>query len=227
MTAGQSFTVVVTAEDQFNNVDTTFDGNVTLSLPGSPGFPVIVPAKDGIATFAGLTVGTAASGSAFEATSSGLIGRSTSSMLNVVPPPSPPPPPPPAPTVALERVLNTRRHNKKGKPIGKPVFGGFQLQYSTTMNASTAGSAADYQVESKIINRIKRKTVTAYKPVKFTTSYNAATNTVTLNVKSATPFAKGGEITVSRGVTDQAGTPIGPSDTTFAISPKAKNVTLD
>ena len=141
------------------------------------------------------------------------------------------PPPPSAsstassrPTVTLESVLNARKTNKKGKPIGKPVFGGFQLQYSTTMNALAAGSAADYQVASKVIKRVKKKTVTTYKPVKFTTSYNAATNTVTLNVKSKTPFAKGGEITHFHGVTDQAGTPISPSDTTFTISPKAKGV---
>ena len=64
VTAGQSFTVVVAADDQYLNVDTTFNSNVMLSLPGSPGFPVTVQAKNGIATFTGLTVGTAASGSA-------------------------------------------------------------------------------------------------------------------------------------------------------------------
>jgi MBG domain (YGX type) len=125
-------------------------------------------------------------------------------------------------TVALKSVVYTVKTNKKGKPDGKPVFGGFQLQYSTTMNAATARLAADYRVYSKVTKRIKKMNL---KTVAFTTSYNATTNTVTLDVKSSTPFAQGGEIVIS-GVTDIEGTPLNPNDDRFTIEPKAKGITL-
>jgi hypothetical protein len=35
---GQAFTIVVAAEDPFRNVDTSFNGGVTIALPGGPGF---------------------------------------------------------------------------------------------------------------------------------------------------------------------------------------------
>ena len=54
--AGQGFVLVVAAEDQFNNVDTTYTGNVSVSLPTNPRVVATVPVKDGVATFSGLTL---------------------------------------------------------------------------------------------------------------------------------------------------------------------------
>ena len=53
-----------------------------------------------------------------------------------------------APTIRLEQIVKAQKTGKKGKPVGKPVLIGFALDYSTAMNPSTAGLAADYQVDT-------------------------------------------------------------------------------
>ena len=215
--AGQAFTMVVVAEDPFHNIVSTFNSGVTIALPNDSGLDATVQAVNGVATFAGLTADSAAQGQTITVTGGGL--------------PSPPIPPiritqsSLPPTVIGEGPIFTRKLNKKGKPTGKPVFSGFELQFSTAMNPATAGLLADYHVFSKVTKPGKKKAAPTLKPVSFAPSYNAATNSVTLTIKSSKPFAKGGEITVS-GVTDQAGTLLNASDTTFTILPNAKRVTL-
>jgi hypothetical protein len=97
------------------------------------------------------------------------------------------------------------------------------------MNPTTAGSAANYTVAAAFIKRIKRKKVTVFSPVAFTSSYNAATHSVTLNLAGKQTFAEGGRITVvyspPNGVSSAAGVALDPSDTTFAIQPGAKGIT--
>jgi hypothetical protein len=89
----------------------------------------------------------------------------------------------------------------------------------------SAGQSTDYQVLSTVTKRVKKRLVTSHPGVPFTTSYDPATNTVYLNVKSQQPFAKsGGEIIIS-GATSQAGVPLNPSYASFTILPKAKKVT--
>ena len=70
--AGQPFNMAVSAEDQFGNVNSSFSGSVTISLANAPGFPVTVQATNGVATFTGLTTGTAAQGESIVVTSSRL-----------------------------------------------------------------------------------------------------------------------------------------------------------
>jgi hypothetical protein len=163
---------------------------------------------------------------AIQVSATGLTSTTTDP-LNVTAPPPPPPPPSGtlAPTIFVENVAFTPKHNKKGKAVGKPVFSGFTLEYSGPMNAATAGAASSYDVLAAVVKKVKKKTVTSYKPVSFTVSYTPAIDSVTLNVKSSTPFAKGGEITIS-GVTSQTDVALNASDTTLTILPKAKNVTL-
>ncbi len=216
--AGQPFTVGVSGEDAYGNVVPTFSGSVTISLPGDTGLTTTVQATNGVATFTGLVVNTtAAQGESITATSGG-IKSPPSSPVKILPPPVPQ-----APTVISEQPVKIQLFNKKGKKTGKPVSG-FALRFSTTMNSSTAGQRANYNVYSTFIKKVKKTTHTSLKPVGFTSSYNPATNTVTLEVKSTQPFAKsGGEITIS-GVTDQAGTLLDASDTTFIIGKNGKSV---
>ena len=75
LVAGQSFTVAVSAEDPDGNVHPSFGGNVTVSLPGGSGPAVTVQAKDGVATFAGLTPRPTAQGGSIQATAGGLTPR--------------------------------------------------------------------------------------------------------------------------------------------------------
>ena len=94
ITAGGTFSLTVTAEDQFGNTDTTFGSNgqmVTLTLASNPGgatfAPVTVAASGGVATFTGLTLTTAAAGYTFNVlsnTSPSLTGA-TRTAVTVVP----------------------------------------------------------------------------------------------------------------------------------------------
>jgi len=82
-TAGQTFVVIVAAQDATNNIDTTFSGAVTLAIKfgtGSPratlGGTVTVNAVNGVADFTGqgLNIVKAASGYILIASASGLAG---------------------------------------------------------------------------------------------------------------------------------------------------------
>ena len=210
--AGQAFNMVVVAEDQFGNVVSSYNQNVSIALPG---LDTMVKAVNGVATFTGLSVGASAQGGAIQVTAGGLKPP-------IIPPikiaPSSVPP-----TIILEQPATSQKL-KKGKKVGKPAFSGFEIEFSTTMSSS-AGSKGSYQLFSTVTKKGKKNTAPSFKPVGFTTSYNPATNMVTLNVKSATPFAKGGEIKIS-GVTDQSGTALNTSDTILTILAKAKRVIL-
>ena len=70
------------------------------------------------------------------------------------------------------------------------------LDFSTALSAS-ASSAADYQIEAlKTIKRVRKTKVPVYKPVAFTVSYSASTDSVTLTLIGQQTFPKGGQITV-------------------------------
>ena len=57
--AGQAFSLVVDAEDQYGNLDPTFQGTVTIAQPGSITGTTTVTASKGIATFSNLAIDTA------------------------------------------------------------------------------------------------------------------------------------------------------------------------
>ena len=59
--AGSGFGLVVAAEDPFGNVDSHFDGSVTVALANNPGGATLggtltATAQNGVATFSGLTL---------------------------------------------------------------------------------------------------------------------------------------------------------------------------
>ena len=196
---GQGFTLVVLAEDTFNNVDTNYKGVVSLSLAGDPSFAAAVQAEDGIATFTGLTVGASSSGLAIVVAAPGLSGTATDPLeVNQVSAPGPvgttvnPPEVNPAPKVLLAKIVSIRKMNKHGKSVGKPIFGGFSIQYDTAMNPSTAGLAGNYRVSSEVVKRVKKKTTTTFKPVNVSVTYNPMTDTASVNVKDIKPFTERG-----------------------------------
>jgi hypothetical protein len=87
VTAGSGFDLVFYAEDAEGNVDTTFDGDVTLALANNPGGgnlggTLTVPAINGIAIFSGLTIDTAGIGYTLDASGTGL-SPATSNPLNI------------------------------------------------------------------------------------------------------------------------------------------------
>ena len=58
--AGQAFSLAVSVEDTYGNVETAYSNNVTISIPNDPGFSATVQARNGVAEFVGLTLSTGA-----------------------------------------------------------------------------------------------------------------------------------------------------------------------
>ena len=216
ITAGQAFTVVVAAEDPYRNVDPSFNGGVTITLPGQPATTVTAQATDGVATFAGLTVDATSQGGSIQVGGGGLTAGSTGPVSvsggsngpgggsngpggGSNGPGNGSSPTGPTPTITGEQVVMFQKKNKKGKPVGKAKLQGFTLDFSTAMNAATAGSTGNYQMTATSTKHAKKKTIPPPTPVAFTAAYNAANNSVTLTLAGKQAFAKGGQIAVSYG----------------------------
>ncbi len=77
VTVGEPFGLTVAAEDAYGNVDTTFKGTVTLTLPINPGAATLggtlkAVAINGVATFTGLTISKTGSAYVLQASGGGL-----------------------------------------------------------------------------------------------------------------------------------------------------------
>ena len=77
LAAGTAFGLTVDAEDSSGNIETSFNGTVTVALANNPGNATLggtltVTASQGVANFSGLTITTAASGYTLLVSSSGL-----------------------------------------------------------------------------------------------------------------------------------------------------------
>ncbi len=77
--AGQTFSLVVNAEDQYGNLDPTFGGSVTIAQPGNITGTTTVTAKNGVATFSNLAIDTAGTYT-LQATSGTLTPASSTSI---------------------------------------------------------------------------------------------------------------------------------------------------
>ena len=208
--------MVVSAEDPFHNVDTSFNGNVTIALPGNPALTTTIQARNGVATFGGLSITTVGQFGGIEVTSAKLVG--VTSIPFSVTPLQGSDSSGPAPMIENEEIVTTQKP-KKDRKVGKPLFGGFRFQFNMPVNIS----GATFNVYSTLTKRGK-KTITKQKPVSFTRSYNPSTNSVTLIVKNTKPFAKaGGEITIT-GVTSQAGVAQSPGELEFVVTKNAKAI---
>ena len=227
LTAGQTFGLAVSAEDPYGNVVPTFNGNVTVAVAGDAGFTTTAQAKNGVATFTGLTASTAAQGEPIQATGGGLSAAATSPE-SVTPSPSPTSTstPTPTPTIIGEQVIFIPKKGKKGKP----VLEGFKLEYSGAMNPSTAGLAANYLLTATTIKKSKKKTITGHTQVPLSAAFNSATNSVTLTIEGKQAFAKGGQITViyapPNGVSSAANVALDAGDRELTIAPNAKGISL-
>ena len=216
--AGLAFTVVISAEDQFHNVASTFTGNLTIALATNSaastlGGTTTVAVIDGVATFSNLTVDHAGSSYAFNVSGNGPPSI-TSTPFNVI-----------SPTISGEQVVKLPKKNKRGKAVGAPVLMGFTLDYGTSINPLAAGLTVDYQVTATTTKRVKKRIVTGSQPVAVTASFNASSNSVTLSFHGKPPkFANGGQIKVIYTPSSGAGGPPLPSDTEFVILRKAKGI---
>ena len=111
------------------------------------------------------------------------------------------------------------------------MFAGFEIDYSAPMNPSTAGLSTNYKLFSTTTRRVKNLIRTTLKPIPFKAAYTQANGkySVILTVKSSTPFAQGGQITIvdtpPNGVSSASGALLNASDSSLKILPKSKTVT--
>jgi hypothetical protein len=170
--------------------------------------------QGGVATFTGLADG--AAGTITLAFQGGSLPSVTSSPITVSP----------SPTITGAQVVMMQKKHKKGKP----ALEGFTIDYSTAMDAATAGLAANYQLTATSTKRVKKRTITVNTPVAFSAAYNPATNSVTLTLSGKQAFAKGGMIKVNDapgGVSGAGGAPLDPSGAALVIQPKGLGITVD
>jgi streptogramin lyase len=85
LTAGSPFGLTVQAEDSSGNLDSSFNGTVTVALANNPGGATLggtltATASGGAATFSGLTLTRAASGYTLQVSSNGLTAATTSAI---------------------------------------------------------------------------------------------------------------------------------------------------
>ena len=148
--AGQGVTFTATVKSSGTPVTTGtvtfYSGNTALGTANLDG--------TGTATYAtsSLPVGTSSvtaayNGDANHGTSaSPVVGQVVNSKPVAIPP-----------TVTLAKVLFTQKTNKKGKPVGKPVFAGFQFNFSTAMDSVSAGNSGNYKMTIPVTKRVGKK----------------------------------------------------------------------
>jgi virginiamycin B lyase len=242
----------LTVTDEYANgvVDTAFNGSVTIRLSNNPSSGTLsgtltVNAVNGVANFSGLKLNSAGNGYTIAASSSVTTAPPTSTTTNgfnvtssptptptspTPTPTSPTPTPPPPPTIIGEQAVfiqKTKQVGKKIVKVGKPVFSGFKITFSTAMNQGTLGNAANYVMDTAVpVKKTKKNPATTkVTPVRF--SVTAVTsNSVTLK-PAGTPFAtKAGMIVVNAttGVESAAGAFLAPPSVTLPISKGGKSI---
>jgi len=135
--------------------------------------------------------------------------------------------PTPTPTIIGETAVFQRKRNKRGKPVGKPVLAGYTIDFSTKLNASSAGNSGNYQLDSVNTKHLKGKVAQVLRPIGFTVSYDAASESVSVMLAGKQTFRTGGQITVlggpSSGVSGASGGFLSENKV-LIISPGGKNI---
>ena len=159
------------------------------------------------AALTGLTAGATYYYEVVATSSEGTTDGSILSFATPAPTPTPTPASTPTSTVIIgEQPVFLRKLNKKGKPTGKAILGGFTLDLGIPLNAAAAANAANYQVDTITTKKVKKKKETILHPItKFTVSYLAASDAVEITLGANASFPTGGQITVSAGLTTASG----------------------
>ncbi|MFI5456862.1 MAG: ELWxxDGT repeat protein [Isosphaerales bacterium] len=131
------------------------------------------------------------------------------------------------PTIIGEQAVFLRTKNKRGKPVGKPVLAGYTIEFNTKLNASSATDTGNYQVDSVNTKRVKRQVEPILRPIGFTVSYDAASESVSVMMPGKQTFRSGGQITVLGGATSGVSGVSGgflSGNKMLIISPGGKNI---
>jgi streptogramin lyase len=134
----------------------------------------------------------------------------------------------PAPTIVAEQIGQAySKHNKKGKPIGKPVVE-ITLRFSTAMDPGPVENAGNYAVAWASTKKIKKKVQSALHPIAVLSVTADPSDTAVTLVTSAprTKFARGGQVSiVSPGSFRSAAGASLDGPTHFLIGPGGASIT--
>ena len=189
---GQPFGLTVTVSYQSGLADTAYNGPVTVALAFNPGGATLGgtltgTARNGVATFTGLTLDKPGSGYRLMAYTD-LLTSTLTTPVDVEPPP----------TIVAATVLFAGRARRRHAI-------GFELDFSRAMDATRAGDDASYTLTQTV--RLGHRLIE--KPVRFRVDYNASADSVTLRLTGRPKFAREGELVVHAqppgGLTDIAG----------------------
>ncbi len=217
---GNSFGLTVSVDFASGLVDTGYNGPATVALinPGTATLSgtLTVTAKDGVATFSGLSINQIGTGYKLIAFTDPLTTTYTTPVaVNV------------APTIVSETILYAG-HGKHKHVVG------FVLDFSKGLAITPADNVDNYTVTQTA--RFKGKTIT--KSVSLMSSvYDATTDAVTLMIVGPAAFPSGGQIVVNAsspgGITDTLGVYLDGTgkgvpgvNATLVISPKGRGITL-
>jgi len=169
--AGTGFGVVVDVDNQNGTVDSSFDGNVSVALPAGSsanlGGTTTVAAKNGIATFTGLTLSPTSSPVTLLVTSAGVTGTTTNSISVTTPATSA--------DLAFSASSVTVKENVGSETLTVVRTGGYQGV--VTVNVATSGGTAVAGVNYTAVNE----------PLSFAQGVDS--QTVTIPIKNAGTLA--------------------------------------
>jgi hypothetical protein len=192
VTVGGGFGLTVAAVTSAGAVDPSFNGPITLALGNNPGGGALggtttVTAKNGIATFTGLSLNKAGTGYTLVA-SSGTLSTATSGF-----------------TVAAPLQLVSVTPLTAGTGLRKHITG-YQLVFSGALDPNSSQNVGNYILTESVLKG--RKTVN--QAVNLRAQYNSTTHVVSLMLSGQHTFSRGGALVVnassSTGVADSSGT---------------------
>ena len=129
----------------------------------------------------------------------------------------------PPPVIIGEQSLFSRKTNKKGRPVGKPVLAGYEFEFSSPLDPASAANSADYQVDNVTTNRVRNKVKRVLRPItRFNVSYS--NDAVMIALAGHETFKNGGQITVLNNLTGASGAAL-VGTTVFTISKGGKGIT--
>ncbi len=131
----------------------------------------------------------------------------------------------PAAVIGEQPVFDASSTGREARRQGP--LSGFTLDFGTPLDPTSAGNAANYQVDTVTTKKVKKKTEHVLHPItNFTVSYGAASDAVTIDFESPETFPTGGQVTVLSGVAGGSGGSLsGP--TVFAISKRGKAIVAE
>ncbi len=212
------FNLTVTVNYQSGGLYAGYNGNVTLALlstnPGATlGGTLTAAAKNGVATFSGLTLNQLGSGARIMASTDPLTTTLTTPVTVATPP-----------MIVTQRVLYVGRGRRR-RVVG------FALDFSAALDPARATNLANYAL-TQLQRRGGRLTALA---VTFRVAYDPTTHEVTLTLLGKPRFAAGGKLVVAArpptGLTNATGAPLDGgnlgtfgTDATFLIARNGKGI---